>query len=448
MKSKALIYCLVVLSFLVLLTIAAVAEEAYEGQTIHVVGFRIAGMDELMAKVPEFEKKYNINVEFDMLSMGAMRQKMRLDFEGNTKQIDVALSSIHITPTLIGGNNILPLNDFLESDLVEPELLALDDYFPAAIDAVTYPSEVLSGEDKIWGLPFHFEVQGLMYRKSVYEKYNLKVPTTWEEYIENAKIICEGEAPDIYGLAWRSLRSPQIIWAFSQVFRGFGGKYFVNYPTDLRVTLDNETTRAAFQYFKDTFDYAPPGSRSWAYTEVITALSKGIVAQSCDDLMYARYLEDPESSNTVGDWGYAPIPIKSGLDYDDIAFGPAIGAAEHWVINADISDVKKQAAFKFIQWATSKPVLSELAATGAMRGFLTRISMYEVQKDEEWVKGFLEAQKHSSKVARPKLPEWVKLSEVLATKVSQVIIGEKEINDAVKELQKEFTTILEEAGRI
>jgi len=420
----------------------------YEGQTIRVLSFLLAGLDEVKERVGEFEKIYNIKVKWDMLAMGTMREKMMIDFTAGTKGIDVGMSSIHITPTHLGKNSLEPLERFIYGPLAEPYLLSLDDFLPAAIGVVTFPEDGLKGEEKIWGIPFHCETQGLMYRKSIYAKYGLTEPATFGEYWDNAKKITAGEAPKMYGLAWRALRSPQIMWAFNQVFRGSGGNYFKNYPYDLHPTLDTPEFIEALRYFADSFQFAPPGSRSWAYTEVITGLTSGIVAQTLDDIMYARYLEDPKESVAPNDWGYGRLPLKKGITYDDIKYGPGIRASEHWVINADVSEARKQASWKFIQWATSRPLMTELAKMGVMRGFIARKSMYEVVKDQDWAKAFVENLEHSSKFARPKLPEWLKLSEQIQLVVSQTVVGDLTPEQAAKQVQKACTRIVREAGYI
>lgn len=422
---------------------------AYEGQTVNVVAFALAGIDEIREQLPVFEEQYGIDVEFEEVSMGAMRDKMQVDFAAGTKQIDVALSSIHLTPTLIARNEIAPLDEFLSSDLVDPELLAWDDFTTAARENIVFPTELGGSDTRIWGLPHDVLVQGLIYRKSIYEKYGLSVPDTLEELMENARIINEGESANgLYGISLRSLRSPQIIWAWGQIFRAVGGRYFVDYPNDLRPTMDSDEAVEALRMFKEFFEYSPPGSENQAYTEVVSQLSNGTAAQTLDDIMYSRWIEDPEESVAPDDWGYAPIPLGEDVTYDDVAFGPSVSMSNHWVINADISDAEKQAAFLFVQWVTSKPLFEQMTESGAMTGILTRTSMYEASSGEAWAEAHYNAQQNASKFFRPKLPEWPQLSDELQERVSKVVIGELTPEQAAQEVQEAFTEILKDVGYI
>lgn len=42
---------------------------------------------------------------------------------------------------------------------------------------------------KIYGVPFAVQVVGIFYNKEIYDKYGLKEPETWDELVENAKVL-------------------------------------------------------------------------------------------------------------------------------------------------------------------------------------------------------------------------------------------------------------------
>ena len=422
-------------------------KKLYEGQSIHVVAFKLSGMDGVKERLPEFEERYNIKVDLEELQIGAARQKMLADFSGGAKTIDVSLSSVHFTPYLIAKGEIEPIDHFINSELAEPELLALDDFSPLAIENCTFPENVLSGPNRKWGLPHDLLVQALLYRKSLYDKLRLNVPETLEEYLQNAEAITKSEK-GVFGSALRALKGPQIIWAWGAIFRACGGSYFVDYPKDLQPALDSQEFMESVKWFSDSFNYAPKGARAWGYTEVMSGLMNGSVAQTIDDVMFTNWLNDPQSSKTVDDWDYALIPLKSGLNHSDIKWGPSVSMSNHWVINKDIAEAKKQAAFKFIQWATSKPVLTALTREGKMKGVLTRNSQYELKKDEPWAQIHYKSQTYAHKLFRPSVAEWLQLEEELATRISTAVLGEMTPQEAARETQKSWTNILKKAGYI
>lgn len=426
----------------------AKSSPSYEGESIRVVAFLLSGIKGIKERIPEFEEKYNISVTFSIMEMGAARQKMMVDFSSGAGTVDVGMNSIHIAPNYLKRDLLEPIDRFIGSDLAEPELLDLSDFSETALDNVTFRSDVLSGPKKKWGLPHDLLCQGHLYRKSLYEKYGLTKPGSLEEYLNNARVITENESPDTYGLGWRGKRGPQLLWTWTQIFRAMGGRFFKDYPDNLTPTLFNDTTVEAIKYFVNSFEFAPSGAKSWAYTELLSEMENGTVAQTLDDFMFSKWLEDPEKSVAPKDWDYGVIPLKEGLTYKDVAFGPSVAMSNFWCINRDISEARKQASWKFIQWATSKPLLDDLCKTGKMKGVLTRDSMYEICKDERWAQAHKKAQQHASKYFRPKLPEWSQFSSELALNLSKAVLGSLTPEQAAKKTQKSFEDIAKEAGYI
>lgn len=70
----------------------------------------------------------------------------------------------------------------------------LDNYFNSWEDKDKFLPNVMEAmkiDGVIYGIPYETNVRLLLYRKDVFEEYNLEVPTTWEEYLETAKWITD-----------------------------------------------------------------------------------------------------------------------------------------------------------------------------------------------------------------------------------------------------------------
>jgi len=60
------------------------------------------------------------------------------------------------------------------------------------VDFANFPAEVLkfvTYKGKKYGVPFAVQVIGIFYNKEYYDKYKLKEPETWDELVENAKVL-------------------------------------------------------------------------------------------------------------------------------------------------------------------------------------------------------------------------------------------------------------------
>lgn len=93
------------------------------------------------------------------------------------------------------------LYDFSDSEMLE-------DIQPAYLDMLSR----LVGEDVggVYGIPYATNAAGVIYNKEKFEKYNLDVPTTWDEFIQALETVKdEGEIPLYYTLqdSWTAMPS-------------------------------------------------------------------------------------------------------------------------------------------------------------------------------------------------------------------------------------------------
>jgi ABC-type glycerol-3-phosphate transport system substrate-binding protein len=112
----------------------------------------------------------------------------------------------------------------------------------------------------------------LHYRKDVFQAAGLDPPETWEELIHAARAI---HSPDMAGIALpggenraTTIYSGIILWQNC-------GDFF---NADLEVTLENERTYEALQFYADLLQYAPPDAAAWGFTEPIESFWAGRAA--------------------------------------------------------------------------------------------------------------------------------------------------------------------------
>ena len=84
---------------------------------------------------------------------------------------------------------------------LNPEEYFLDisgEDFVSRIDD-NYKSAVSVG-DKVFGVPYQSsQAEGIVYSKTLYEKYNLEVPKTWDEFLANCDVLKENKETAILG---------------------------------------------------------------------------------------------------------------------------------------------------------------------------------------------------------------------------------------------------------
>ncbi|MGQ9629493.1 MAG: ABC transporter substrate-binding protein [bacterium] len=110
----------------------------------------------------------------------------------------------------------------------------LDDWFPYTVSRNTY-------EGKLYGIQLHLTCQGLFYNKGMLRDAGLAPPTTWDEFLEAAKKLTEG---NVWGYAPNWEYSYWVPFVLQN-----GGKYYD--PATNKVLLDRPEAVEALQFFTD-----------------------------------------------------------------------------------------------------------------------------------------------------------------------------------------------------
>lgn len=123
--------------------------------------------------------------------------------ELNAEGINVTIKFTAFDPTQYDSKVNLALQTGTGPDIVysrrlpgsqTESLIKMGLYLPLSgkIDFSDFPSSILKSvtyQGKVYGVPFAVQVCGIFYNKSIYAKYDLSVPKTWDQLVENAKIL-------------------------------------------------------------------------------------------------------------------------------------------------------------------------------------------------------------------------------------------------------------------
>lgn len=103
---------------------------------------------------------------------------------GNVPDISTALPN-HVVE-MIDVDAIVPLDDLIDD-------IGRDRFYEAPL------AEMTAADGACYAVPLYSHAQVMWYRTDLLEKYNLKVPKTWDELYEAASVINKGENGDVYG---------------------------------------------------------------------------------------------------------------------------------------------------------------------------------------------------------------------------------------------------------
>ncbi|KQZ89958.1 sugar ABC transporter substrate-binding protein [Phycicoccus sp. Root563] len=380
-----------------------------------------------------FTKKTGIRVNYTVLPENDVRDKISQEFSSQAGQYDVASLSNFEIPIYAKAKWIAPLDEYLAKDT------AFDQG-----DILKPMTTSLSSDGKVYGEPFYGESSFLMYRKDVLEKKGITMPAkpTWQEVADIAAKV-DGAEPGMKGICLRGQPGwGQIFAPLTTVVNTFGGTWFEKNWTP---GVSSPEFKQAVQFYVDLVRaHGEKGAPQAGFTECLNNLVQGNVAMWYDATSAAGSLE-ADDSPTKGKFGYAPAPVVKT---------DSAGWLYAWSWSIQQASTKKDNAWKFISWASSKEyeelVGSQLGWTKVPAG--KRASTYENADYLKVASAFAEPTRSAIEAADPEnpgaqprpaigiqfvdIPEFPDLGTQVSQDVSSAIAGKITVNEALDKGQQ------------
>ncbi|MCW2617118.1 MAG: extracellular solute-binding protein family 1 [Modestobacter sp.] len=381
-----------------------------------------------------FTAETGVSVNFTVLPENDVRDKISQEFSSQAGQYDVATLSNFEIPIYARSQWIAPLDDYVAAD---PGFAQSDILAPMTAS--------LSGDDgKLYGEPFYGESSFLMYRKDVLAAAGIEMPAkpTWQQVADIAAKV-DGAQPGMAGICLRGQPGwGQLFAPLTTVVNTFGGTWFTK---DWTAQVDSPEFRKATQFYVDLVRaHGEVGAPQAGFTECLNNLEQGNAAMWYDATSAAGSLE-AEGSPVRGKIGYVAAPVvetqSAGWLY---AWSWSIQQASH----------KKDAAWRFISWASSRKyeelVGSELGWARVPAG--KRMSTYSNPDYLAQASAFAEPTLAAIQAANPNdpgvqprpapgiqfvdIPEFPDLATQVSQDVSSAIAGRTTVDEALKRGQQ------------
>lgn len=322
----------------------------------------------LKTKIPEFEAKTGIKVNYESLQESQLTNKLTTEFATKSSTVDVFMTR--------------PLQEglmFIKNGWYE----GLGGY-----DFADYPTNSVDIGRKngtAFIVPLVTEWQVLYYRKDLFKQAGLSVPTNFTELEAAAKALTKD---GVAGFASRGKGAAAVTQLSSYVYN-YGGRYL---DGGKAVFNSPEALEAIRFYGRMLGSYGPQGVTSMSWENVMPVFQAGKVAMWTDASVFYGQIVDPTKTQIpAADIGIAQLPRgpKGDSPFIVVSWGMAMSSASK----------NKDAAKQFLDWATSKEL--------AKQGMLTNITM---ARDSAWADaevrkvmnpGLVETQAHAAKNGFP-----------------------------------------------
>jgi len=283
----------------------------------------------LKTVIPEFEKETGIKVNVESLQEAQLTQKLTQEFATNSSTVDVFMTR-PLQETLLFNKNgwYAPLDSYDFSD---------------------YPTNTVDigrKDGKPYIVPLVTEWQVLYYRKDLFQKAGISVPTNFTELEAAAAALNTG---GVAGIGSRGAGAAAVTQLSSYVYN-FGGRYLEN---NVAVFDSPEAVDAIRYYGRLLGSYGPQGVTSMSWENLMPVFQAGRLAMWTDASVFYGQIVDPTKTQIPAEnVGVARLPAGPKADSPFIVVS--------WAMGVSSKSRNLAGALKFLTWATSK----ELAAKG------------------------------------------------------------------------------------
>ena len=320
---------------------------------ITMIGWSMPLVDTYTGYMQQCNDVKNVKVNLRLMDNASAIEQMNLAFAtGGDSPFAIIQQSNGSIQRNVWKGWLSPLDDLVAK---YKDQYKLDDIAPGQWDGVTF-------NDKIYGIPFGSNAIMLMYRKDLFEKYNLKPPTTYDELISTCGVLKQD--PDLVapfaldlsaGWAWSI--------AFYEAMSSLGGQYFE--PGTSKPTINSEIGVKALTKLKEVADACMgTDNLSLDSTTMAAGLGNGTIGMIHTWASSGKNLTSQDKSEYWDKIAFAPPPaVEAGGKLTGSAWGDYFAIPTSYKGDRDL-------AFQIIMEA----VRPDHQAEAAKLGMVTRTS--------------------------------------------------------------------------
>jgi polyol transport system substrate-binding protein len=442
---------LIVLSLAVLVGVGSAHSTARQAQpTITIATVNNPDMIVMESLTSNFTKKYGINVKYVTLPENTLRQKVTSDVATGGGQFDIATVGTYDVPIWAKNKWLINLQSYF-SGLSSSAAGAynLNDVIPKVRLGLSY-------QGSLYALPFYGESSMTYYNKKLFAAAGLKMPLhpTWDQIASFAAKLNNSSA-NRYGICLRGLPGWGEFGApLTTVINTFGGEWF---DMKWQPQLTSPATVKAVNFYVNLIRKSgEPGATSSGFTECETAMAQGKTAMWVDATVAAGQLTNPKTSQVASSVGFAYAPTE------------VTPLGSHWLwswsLAMEASSKNRDAAFKFLTWATSRDYIKLVAAKNGWGSVPpgTRISTYQNPQYKKAAGAFASIVLNSMLTADPThstlhkvpyvgvqfvgIPEFQNIGTLVTQNLAGALAGSTSVSAALSTSQQQVTRIMKQGG--
>ena len=373
----------------------------------------------------DFEKQTGMTLKVDEYQEQQMRQRLVTVMNSHSDEVDVFMS--------------LPSREGLQfakagwyADLSEPlkSATAKDydfaDLSPGMIKDATYNGHVM-------GIPLNVEGPVVYWRKDLFQKCGVAYPKSLAE-LESTAAKLKACEPGVAPFVSRGLK-PALPFTYSVFLHNMGGQYMQGGKSQ----MCSKEGRAALELYAGLLkNYGPPGVVNYSFYQISGLYREGKAAMAFESSNELHSVMD--GGARLKDTGVSVLPPGPGGSHPTV-----IG----WTMSVSNYSKNKEAAWYFVQWATSRAMEERLAVEGiapprsaVAQGAEFKKWMEAEPARKEWVAAVNElAKTGTSEVGYPIVANPAS-REFVGQAVDEILLGQKTAAQACADADKQLDALI------
>jgi multiple sugar transport system substrate-binding protein len=418
------------------------AQKALAGQEIRFLQPSMPQFAALGKFIPEFEKKYGIKVIVEEVPFDQYRQKSLVQMQQGTGTYDIYAVDVMWLAEYAAAGFLDPLMPYVKNADLTAADYDINDFLPRVISGTGVYN------DTLYTIPLGAGPVGTTFRKDVAEAAGFKLPErfspefTTQYMFDAAKKVNKPESgmigfANIPGRWFWGVTYLPYLYAF-QTAETKGNEYL---DKDWKVTINNKHTVDSIDYFVSLKQFMPADSANWGIGEATAVYQSGGAFGTWNYQDFIKgFFEDPATQAKVAGKNvhlHTPAGPDGQID-------PWFGA---WSFGLSKDSAKKQAAWTFVQWMTSKDVQERATQFGAGPSRHSTYKSETLAKYQPWWLSVYQFMlKDTNPDERVRIPEWAEISDIMGEEGNKVWIGQIDSKTAAANMEKRMTEAMKKGG--
>lgn len=390
---------------------------AYEGTSIRVLANDHPWVAYASRRLHEFTDLTGISATFETYPEDQFRVKRTVEMLSGITEIDAFM--------IMPGNSLSeyyargwvePIDRFIEDGALSPPELDLGDFYPSALD-----SGVRDGSH--FSLPILLETSILAYNKRIFAEYGVAPPTTMAELESAARTVHLRSDGKIAGIPMRG-QGAAATSQWADFLHSFGGSWL---NQEGIAAIDSSQAVAALNlYGRLLREYGPRDATRNGWYESVNLFARGGAAMIYDGNVFRAQYEDTAKSLARDRIGYLMLPA-----------GPT-GAVPHisnWGFSIYSGSKRKEAAWLFMLWATSKDIALAAQLQGipaARKSVWKNPSFVERDPASEWTSATMRSYEIATYQWNPPVIKVEGARTLVGEAITAAILG-KDVEEAARQ---------------